>query len=69
MTVGAQAVFPDLGETDPRTTDPITGNSEEVAATLKGWEQAGVAHLIIQCSPYTRQAQDRLAEAVRIFRQ
>jgi probable F420-dependent oxidoreductase len=67
VTVGVQAVFPDLGETDPWTTDPITGAPGEVAATLKGWEEAGVAHLIVQCSPYSREAQDRLAEAVRIF--
>ena len=68
VTVGVQAVFPDLGETDPWTAEPIAGTPDEIAAIHKGWEEAGVSHLIVQVSPSTRQAQERLTEAVRIYR-
>jgi probable F420-dependent oxidoreductase len=68
ITVGAQVVYPDLGDVEPWTREPLSGTAAEVAQALKGYAQAGVDHLILLISPYGRSALDDLAEAVRRYR-
>ncbi len=68
VTVGAQAIFPDLGETSHWTEHPLSGSTEELAAAFLAYEQAGAAHLIILPSPTGVAAMERLAEAAQQYR-
>jgi probable F420-dependent oxidoreductase len=68
VTVGAQVIFPDLGETSHWTEHPLSGSTEELAAAFLAYEQAGAAHLIILPSPTGVAALERLAEAAHLYR-
>ena len=69
ITAGIEMIFPELGETSPMHAAPLTGTAEELAVALRGYEQAGVSHLMITHSPTTTAALDAVAEAVRVYRQ
>ncbi len=61
--------FPDLVAKKPRFADsPLTGTPQEIAAAMRGYEDLGVKHIMIQCEPYTSESRDRLAEALKIYR-
>lgn len=68
ITAGAQVIYPDLGDVEPWTREPLSGTAVEVAQGLAGYERAGVDHLILLISPNSRRALDSLAEAVRHYR-
>ncbi len=68
VTVGVQTVFPDLGEVDSWAKEPLTGSTEELAQALQEYEKTGANHLIISLSPFGLPALERLAAAVRLYR-
>ena len=68
VTVGVQAVFPDLGETSSMAQEPLSGSVEALAQAFHGYDQAGAAHLIMYPSPVGLPALERVAEAVRLYR-
>jgi probable F420-dependent oxidoreductase len=72
-TLGVTALigvwFPDLQERKPTfIEDPLTGTVQEIAAAIRGYAEIGVQHIMFQCEPYTLEARQRLAEALRTYR-
>lgn len=73
-TLGVTALigmwFPDLQAERPGFFEnPLTGTVKEIAATMRDYADLGVRHMIFQCSPYTSEARERLAEALQLYRQ
>ncbi|MEM7112266.1 MAG: LLM class flavin-dependent oxidoreductase [Chloroflexota bacterium] len=68
ITVGVQIVYPDLGDTNPFTKEPLTGSPDELAEAFRGYEAAGADHLIIYISPATLTAVERVAAGVRQYK-
>ena len=68
VTVGAQVIFPDLGETTKWTENPLNGSAAVLANAFLAYERAGTAHLIIFPSPNSKAAMERLAKAVQQYR-
>ena len=61
--------FPDLQAQQPRFFDrPLTGTGREIAATMRGYADLGVQHIMFQCEPYTQEALQRLTEALHLYR-
>ena len=46
----------------------LTGTAEEVAAGLRGYAEAGVAHVICALNPINQESLERLAEALAVYR-
>lgn len=69
ITVGVSVAFSDPGEEAPQGEKLLTGSADAVAAELRRYEQAGVAHLICSVAPRTESALARLMEAVRRYRE
>lgn len=67
LTVGISVEFPALGETEPWARQPLSGTAEAIADSFRGYEDAGVNHLIVQFNPFSLEALARTAEAVRLF--
>jgi probable F420-dependent oxidoreductase len=68
VTAGVQVAFPELGETDTWTDKPLLGSPEVMAQAFHNYDEAGVSHLIVAMTPSNLTAQERLAEAVRLYR-
>jgi probable F420-dependent oxidoreductase len=68
VTVGVQAIFPEMGDTFNMTTNPLSGSAADLAAAFHGYEEAGAAHLILFPLPTGLPAVERLAEAVQLYR-
>ena len=68
VTVGVQAIFPEMGDTFNMTTNPLSGSAADLAAAFHGYEEAGAAHLILFPLPTGVPAVERLAEAVQLYR-
>ncbi len=66
VTASVGIGYPDLGPVTVRSG--LTGTPEHVAEALRGYADLGVAHVMIEFSPYTESALERLASAVRLFR-
>ncbi len=61
--------FPDLQAEKPSSFDnPLTGTTQEIAATMRGYAELGVQHIMFQCAPYTPEARQRLTEALQLYR-
>jgi probable F420-dependent oxidoreductase len=61
--------FPDLQANRPSFCDNLlTGGPDEIATVLRGYAELGVRHVMFQCGPDTPEARQRLAEAVRLYR-
>lgn len=61
--------FPDLQAKKPGFFDnPLTGTAQEIATALRGYAELGVQHVMLQYSPYTAEARQRLAEALQLYR-
>jgi probable F420-dependent oxidoreductase len=61
--------FPDVNAEKPSFFDnPLTGTPEEIAAALRGYEELGVRHVMVQCQPYTAETRQRLTEALHLYR-
>ena len=68
LTVSVGIAYPDLGPCPLPLAEPLIGSPQEVADTLHGYEELGVAHVMVAFAPYTLQSLDRFAAAVRRFR-
>lgn len=68
ITVGVDVAFPDLGQTDPYSKNPLTGSAEGLAHSFQAYAAAGAAHLMVHLSPLNTAAIERLAKAVRLYR-
>jgi alkanesulfonate monooxygenase SsuD/methylene tetrahydromethanopterin reductase-like flavin-dependent oxidoreductase (luciferase family) len=61
--------FPELQAKKPKFFDnPLTGTAEEIAATMRGYAELGVQHIMFQCEPYTLEALRLLTEALQLYR-
>lgn len=66
VTVGINVRFPELGggeDADADASKVISGTVEEVAAGLRGYQDAGAGHLIVALDPLTNDAIKLLAQA------
>jgi probable F420-dependent oxidoreductase len=68
VTAGVQVAFPDLGVTDSWTDNPLSGSPELLAQAFHRYNEAGASHLIVHVTPSSLPAQERLAEAARLYR-
>ncbi|MCA1647219.1 MAG: LLM class flavin-dependent oxidoreductase [Chloroflexi bacterium] len=66
ITASVGLGYADLGPVTARAG--LTGTPEHVAEALRGYAELGVAHVMIEFSPYTEAALDRLASALHLFR-
>jgi alkanesulfonate monooxygenase SsuD/methylene tetrahydromethanopterin reductase-like flavin-dependent oxidoreductase (luciferase family) len=66
ITVSVGISYPDLGSGGIAT--PLSGTPEHIAEALRGYAELGVGHVMIEFSPYTPTAMDRIAAVVRVFR-
>ncbi len=66
ITVSVGIGYADLGAVTPRSK--LTGTAEYVAEAFRGYAELGVNHIMIEFAPYTTEALDRVAGAVRLFR-
>jgi alkanesulfonate monooxygenase SsuD/methylene tetrahydromethanopterin reductase-like flavin-dependent oxidoreductase (luciferase family) len=71
-TLGISALigvrFPDLVDKPSIFDNPLTGTPAEIAAAIRGYADLGVRHIMFQHEPYTDEARQRLAEALRLYR-
>jgi alkanesulfonate monooxygenase SsuD/methylene tetrahydromethanopterin reductase-like flavin-dependent oxidoreductase (luciferase family) len=72
-TVGITAFiglwFPDLQAKKPSFfKNPLTGTVQEIAATMRGYAELGVQHIMFQLEPYTAEARQRLTQALQVYR-
>jgi alkanesulfonate monooxygenase SsuD/methylene tetrahydromethanopterin reductase-like flavin-dependent oxidoreductase (luciferase family) len=73
-TLGVTALialwFPDLQQEQPRFVHDtyLTGTPAELAAAMRGYAELGVEHIMFQYAPYTDEARQRMAEALRLYR-
>jgi probable F420-dependent oxidoreductase len=65
ITVSVSVSYPDLGPRTGPGARSLTGSAEEIGGQLAGYAALGVAHLMLDFSPHTPAALDRLAEAVQ----
>jgi probable F420-dependent oxidoreductase len=71
VTAGVQVAYPDLGDVPDGTDNAekfLTGSAEEVAAGLREYAELGVGHVIVNLMPNNAAAQDRFAEALKVYR-
>ncbi len=68
VTVSVSVAFPDLGKTNPFAKKPLSGSVESLAQAFQRYFEAGTAHLIIQPTPSSLLALERVAEAARLYR-
>ena len=66
ITASVGIGYPDLGPVTPRSA--LTGTPEHIADAFRGYAALGVKHVMIEFAPYSTAALDRLASAVRLFR-
>lgn len=72
-TIGISAFiglwFPDLQAKKPSFFgNPLTGTTQEIAATMRGYAELDVEHIIFQLEPYTPESLRRLTEALQLYR-
>jgi probable F420-dependent oxidoreductase len=66
LTVGVTLAYPDLTDTAPGNA--LTGSTEDIAQALAGYAALGVSDAIVDVTPYTAAALDRLAQALTQYR-
>jgi probable F420-dependent oxidoreductase len=74
QTLGVTAMlalhYPDLApEAGDFDNPPLSGNAEEIARAMLGYEEAGVEHIMFHLVPYKQETIGRLEQALRIYRQ
>lgn len=67
LTVSVPVSYPDLGRAGGRS-QYLSGSPQQIADALHGFAALGAAHVMVEFWPYTTQALNRFAEAVRVFR-
>jgi alkanesulfonate monooxygenase SsuD/methylene tetrahydromethanopterin reductase-like flavin-dependent oxidoreductase (luciferase family) len=73
-TLGVTALiglwFPELQAERPGFLDnPLSGTPEEIAEAMWGYEELGLPHIMFQIEPNTEEAREKLADALKIYRQ
>ena len=69
LTYTIHLAFPDLlGWKKDKKRGSLSGSAEEIAQTLKAYEQLGSAHLMFHLSPSTPEAYKRLANALKLYK-
>ena len=69
LTALAELRFPDLFPMEPPDEEAVlTGDAQQLAAALRGYEQLGVQHIMFHIVPANPRGLARLAEAVRMYR-
>jgi probable F420-dependent oxidoreductase len=61
--------FPDLGGPDKLDYDSLSGTPEQLAERFLALEHLGIVHIMLEAHPYSAESLDRLAEAVRLYRE
>lgn len=71
VTAHVPIAFPELGSIPPLSSIPayLSGSTEEIAAALRDLDRMGATHLMCYCAPYNAAALERLAAAVRVYRE
>ena len=69
-TVGVSVRYPDavLAGPSPDPAKNLAGTTQQIAAGLRAFADAGYAHLMVWLEPMTVASLDRLAESVALFR-
>jgi alkanesulfonate monooxygenase SsuD/methylene tetrahydromethanopterin reductase-like flavin-dependent oxidoreductase (luciferase family) len=68
VTASVSVVFPEFGETNSFAREPLSGSVESLAKSFKKYADAGTTHLVIQHTPSSLPALERLIEAARLYR-
>jgi alkanesulfonate monooxygenase SsuD/methylene tetrahydromethanopterin reductase-like flavin-dependent oxidoreductase (luciferase family) len=69
VTIGVNVVFPEqLSSSDQVPEHALRGTTEEIAAGLRGYRDAGISHVIAACVPSTAAAMHALAEGAALAR-
>jgi probable F420-dependent oxidoreductase len=70
LTVFIGLWFPDLQPEKPSFfPTPLTGSEEDIAHSIRGYEELGVQHLMFQVVPYNQVSLGRLTKALRLYRE
>ncbi len=69
LTALIALAYPDLGKPPESLDEWLMGTKEEIAAAMQGFEARGVSHLMFHCAPYNKEALERLAESMILYRQ
>jgi alkanesulfonate monooxygenase SsuD/methylene tetrahydromethanopterin reductase-like flavin-dependent oxidoreductase (luciferase family) len=72
-TIGITALvglwFEDLQAKKPTFFEnPLTGTVQDIAEAIRGYARLGVNHIMFQIEPYLLESRQRLAEALRLYR-
>lgn len=68
VTANVSIAFPEFGETNSFAKEPLSGSIESLAEEFKRYAEAGTTHLIVQHTPSSLPALERLTEAVHFYR-
>lgn len=68
LTASVSVAFPELGDINPFTSEPITGSIGNIAKAFQRYEELGTAHLIVQYTPSTLAGLERLISVVKFYR-
>jgi probable F420-dependent oxidoreductase len=69
VTVGVNINYSDASIDDQTSRQKaLSGSAEEIAAGLRGYEDAGVGHVIASLEPLTLESLARFAEALAVYR-
>jgi len=68
LITNVTVAFPDLGETHSFADEPLSGSVESLAGAFQRYAEIGTSHLIVQVTPSTLQAHERLVEAINLYR-
>ncbi|MGE5224336.1 MAG: LLM class flavin-dependent oxidoreductase [Omnitrophica WOR_2 bacterium] len=73
QSIGATALLylaiPDLVPPGAYDAEALTGSVEEIAEAIAGYEKMGAEHLMFHTIPYNQKALDRLAQAMKLYRE
>jgi probable F420-dependent oxidoreductase len=68
VTASVSVAFPEFGETKSFAKEPLSGSVESLAKEFNRYAEAGTTHLIIQHTPSSLPALERLIKAARLYR-
>ena len=67
LTAGITVAFPDLTPLDAKRAY-LTGSDEEIADGLRGYASLGVSQVMVDLTPYSAEAIDRLGRVAELSR-
>jgi probable F420-dependent oxidoreductase len=68
VTVLVALAYPELARPPGFMFDYLTGSTEDLVSAFVAYEQLGVSHLMVHCSPYSVRTMTRLVEGVQAYR-